>query len=200
MVLMGIAAFGIAGLCEEAPHYLLNLSNENDYLKLVRNTGRVGGIKYTVDLREGRASAYFQNSQVYPYHFPFLKKNIDIYRDLTPIDYQAMIFAPWNPQRKMSVGEVFWVRNWAPPGFSQPGFVGISLYYYQGIDIQEVRFILEQMREQISLPTRQLALVIESLEDFHKYRAMLLDLGVVSLSYDLLEKNGNVIPRGPDRQ
>ena len=92
MVILLIGALSCGLVMAKLPNYLDQVKSLEDYQKLSRVQNGLSFIKITYEFTSAEQNIYFQNTQKYEFHFPFLKDNIATYKNITYADFENLVF------------------------------------------------------------------------------------------------------------
>lgn len=176
--------------------FLNQLENMDDYKGLARTQGKIEFVKYTFDFSEEAKPVYFQNTETYEWHFPFLKENVAKFKDMSNQEYQELIGFEKPANKKLTAGAGYLVRGLQVPGVNGPEFLGISIYYPR--DLDEYVNAVAAIKAATPLTAGNVVVVFEDQRDYFKYFRPLQSKGIPSVNFKVIEDRGNVIDGGKD--
>ncbi len=160
-------------------NYLSSLKSAGDYQRLLKNEGTNTYVKFTIDLKKKELPIYFQNTNQFDYHYPFLSTQIAEFKNFSSTAYESFIFS--GPMKRLTAGAVYYSPCFKNVNSNKLGIVGINIYFKAEVDIKEVVGTFKRLKKGISFAKDRLAFVFERKEDYFKYKKKLDELKIPSI-------------------
>ncbi|OFZ48732.1 MAG: hypothetical protein A2381_05275 [Bdellovibrionales bacterium RIFOXYB1_FULL_37_110] len=128
MVILLIGALSCGLVMAKLPNYLDQVKSLEDYQKLSRVQNGLSFIKITYEFTSAEQNIYFQNTQKYEFHFPFLKDNIATYKNITYADFENLVFL--ENEKKLIVGAIYYNEKEKALAF--------NIYFGKEINLEQI--------------------------------------------------------------
>ncbi|MBF0207289.1 MAG: hypothetical protein HQK53_10415 [Oligoflexia bacterium] len=144
-------------------------------------------VKFLVDWKNNQR--YFQNTQLYPFHLPFIRENMKEYENLPLHAYEDLLFGTTN--KIFSSGALYYFENLEVNGQNYSNTVGFTIYHRANLSIQEIQKSYQALKENISF-TDSFLFIFEDKIFYNSLKKDLDNINIRSVLYSTLEKNKNI--------